>query len=271
MRIMLACGAEGLLEYRDVWRRLPCPLAQPSLLAVRPGGMAAVDDGHRQLWCGSEVHTVDSGLEALALWQNHALTLSGDTDSLTLMDLAAGTPQLLAPAGIYPQDFCFVNSSTLAVCGGMDGKVRLMRLPELTLSREFSLPGLPLRVACSGGSLHVLCLNGDGAVQTLLCRVNLPRGSVFQACTLSGLPGAVCPDGRGGVWVGLSERLAHFAREENAPDLLRPGFGLIRHLARMGSHVLVTDPVTGLCSAADGAGHVRTLYAGDVRHAVVTE
>lgn len=271
MRIMLACGEEGLLEYRDKWRRLPCPLRCPTQLALRPGGLAAADAPHRLLWTGQAVHAIDSGLEALALWQRSALTLSGDTDSLTLTDLSSGTPQLLSPAGIYPQDLCFAGSSTLAVCGGMDGAVRLMSLPELQITHEFAMPGAPQRIACTGRRLAVLCLMGEDASRTSLCEINLTDGRVHQRCSLSGLPGALCADQRGGLWVGVSERLVHFAPGENAPDLLLPGFGLPRHLVRMGSHVLVTDPLLGVCAAADQAGHVRTLYAGDVRQAAITE
>lgn len=271
MRIIAACGRDGLLEYRDTWRRLPCPLACPTQLAARPGGLAAADESARLLWTGQAVHPIDGGLEALALTQCCALTLSGDTDSLTLMDAASGDPLVLVPAGVYPQDFCFVDHATLAVCGGMDGKVRLMSLPELRTKREFNLPGATQRIACSGGQLHVLCLAGEDPLHTLFCRIPLPQGQPSQVCAMPGLPGAVCADGRGGIWLGVSEHLAHFLPRACAPDVLLSDFGLIRRMARMGDSVLVSDPVMGLCAAADLAGHVHTLLRGDVQQAIVTE
>lgn len=271
MRIMMACGAEGLLEYRSAWRRLSCPLPCPTLLTPRSGAPVVVDESRHLLWTGDAVTPVDSGLEALMLWQNRALTLSGDTDCLTLLDLSTGQPLLLTPAGMYPQDLCFVGGNLVAVCGGADGMVRLFRLSDLKTVHEFHLPGATQRVAYSGSDLTVLCLMGDDGMQCLMCRIPLPGGIPQHICTMPGLPGALCPDGRGGVWMAVSERLAHFAHGEAAPDVLLSDFGLIRHMSRLGSSVLTSDPVLGQCALVSGAGRRQILYEGDVQQAVFAE
>ena len=271
MRILLACGKDGLLEYRSHWRALPCPLPAPSHLAARPGGLAAADSTARLLWTGSACLPIDAGLEALALWQGHALTLSGDTDSLTLTDLSSGQPVLLTPAGNYPQDFCFLDANTLAVCGGADGLVHVLRVSDLRSLARFSLPGITQRVACTGHCLAVLCLTGDDSLRCLLCRIPLPAGPVHHVCTMDGLPGALCPDGRGGLWAAATERLLHFPCRASAPDLCVPNLGLIRHLVRMGDGVLLTDPLSGVCAAVAPDGCTRVLYEGDVRDVIVAE
>lgn len=271
MRILLACGQEGLLEYRDAWRALPCPLPCPTHLAVRPGGLAVADNTRRQLWTGGTPFPADSGLEAMALWQSCVLTLSGDADCLTMTDAATGVPLLLTRAGVYPQDFCFVDAVTVAVCGGSDGKIRLIRLPELAAVREYDLPSATQRIACSGGVLTVLCLCAEETVCTLMYRLRLTDGRAAQVCAMAGLPGALCPDGRGGVWVSVSERLMHFPPCSHAPDLVIGEFGLIRHMVRVADGVLVSDPVLGICAVADRAGHVRVLHRGDVHQIAVTE
>ena len=271
MRIMLACGAEGLLEYRGAWRRLSCPLPCPTLLCPRSGTPIIVDESRHLLWTGAAVTPVDSGLEALLLWQNRALTLSGDTDCLTMLDLATGQPQMLTPAGVYPQDLCFVGANLVAVCGGADGMVRLIRLSDLQTVHEFQLSGTTQRVTYSGQELTVLCLVGDDGMQCQMCRIPLPGGALQRVCTMPGLPGALCPDGRGGVWMAVSERLAHFTRGESAPDVLLPDFGLIRHMSRLGGSVLTSDPVLGQCALVSANGRKQVLYEGDVQQAAFSE
>ena len=271
MRIIMACGAEGLLEYRSAWRKLPCPLPCPTLLSPRSGVPVVADENRHLLWTGASVVPVDSGLEALTLWQNRVLTLSGDTDCLTMLDLATGQPQMLTPAGMYPQDLCFVGANLVAVCGGVDGTIRLIRLSDLQTVHEFHLPGATQRVTYSMGELTALCLVGDDGMQCQMCRIRLPGGATQRICTMPGLPGALCPDGRGGVWMAVSERLAHFPRGEAAPDVLIPDFGLIRHMSRLGGSVLASDPVMGQCALVSANGRKQVLYEGDVQQAVFAE
>lgn len=271
MHILLACGQDGLLECRGSWRQVSCPLASPTQLAFRGGRVLAADDAQHLLWNGRAVWPIDSGVEALAWWRGRALVLSGDTDSLTLLDPDTGQPQMLTPAGMYPQDLCFVSGDLAAVCGGADGLLRLIRMSDLRTVREIPLPGIPQRVAFASGVLTVLCLTGDAALNTLMVRVPLGGGPAQRVCVMPGLPGALCPDGRGGIWMAVTERVAHFPPQSCAPDLCLSDFGLVRHMERLGDRVLTSDPVLGQCVLVGPGGQRQTLLEGDVQQAIWAE
>lgn len=203
MHILLCCGEQGLLEHRNGWRRLPCPLARPALAAASGGVMAAVDTVNGELWAMGRIIPVDPGAEALLLDPAHALVLSGETDCLTLLDLATGQPLLTSPVGVYPQDMCLLSGRLAAVCGGADGAVRLMDPQQLETLRLIPLPGQTQRLAWSGGVLYVLCADCDGMLCCVLWRI-LRNGHPLRVLQLPGLPGALCADGRGGVWAASS-------------------------------------------------------------------
>lgn len=266
MAILLGCG-EGLLVLEREWRRIPCPLAQVTNVAVERGQLAAADNAAHQLWLGGQPLLAASGMEALRLWQGRCLSLSGDTDCLTLLDAASGELLLSAPAGVYPQDMCVLPGLGLvAVCGGADGTVRLLSLPDLRPVKTARVPGNAQRIDASCGWLHVLCLTEDDGLKCLLCRVPIRGDRYDPVATLPGLPGAIHADRAGGLWMAASEKLYHFSRDSRLPDQALPGFGLIRHIDCWGQWALVTDPVMGLCALVDGSGRqpVRVLYEGDV-------
>ena len=278
MAILLGCG-EGLMMLEREWRAAACPLTRVTNIALERGQLAALDNEAHELWLGGQVLAADTGVEALALWQGRCLTLSGDTDCLTLTDATSGEPLLTTPAGVYPQDMCVIPGMGLvAVCGGADGTVRLLTLPDLRPVKTAHVPGNAQRIDVSRGWLHVLCLTEDDGLKSLLCRVPL-RGDRYDrydwhdrydryepVATLPGLPGAIHADRSGGLWTAASERLYHFPRDSRVPDWTLPGFGLIRHIDCWGQWVLATDPVMGLCALIDGSGRqpVRILYEGDV-------
>lgn len=272
MAILLGCG-EGLMMLERDWREAECPLGCVTNVAIEGGQVAALDNGARQLWLGGQVLPSETGVEALRLWRGHCLTLSGDTDCLTLTDAATGEMLLTTPAGVYPQDMCVLPGlEMVAVCGGADGTVRLLTLPDLRPVKTAHVPGNAQRIDASCGWLHVLCLTEDDGLKSLLCRVPI-RGDRYgrsdrydPVATLPGLPGAIRADRAGGVWTAASERLYHFPRGSRTPDWSLPGFGLIRHIDCRERWVLVTDPVMGLCALIDGAGRhpLRVLYEGDV-------
>ena len=130
--MLLASGSSGLMAYQGGWRALPCPLPSPGLLARDHHRLAVLDNTSRLVWTGRRLIPVDSGIEAMLLWGDRLLTLSGDTDCLTCFSLVTGGPLLTIPAGVYPQDMCLLpGGRSLAVCGGADGLMHIIRLPEL--------------------------------------------------------------------------------------------------------------------------------------------
>jgi len=268
MRIVLSCGKEGLWEYRGRWQALDCPLPCPDLTAFGDGCLAALDPHSRQLWAGSQPFPVDGGVEAFCLLSGRALTLSGETDCLSLHDLASGQLLMTAPAGVYPQDFCFASPQLLAVCGGGDGTVRLYAASDLTLLRLFHLPGLTERIAFSGGHFHVLCAVGDTSIQCRYVRLH-PSGQMRMIATLPGLPGAVCGDGGDGVWVASSGTLCHYPHAAFVPDRVLGGSGLIRHMVCAEGLLLVSDPVGGAFSAINRQGQTVLSLPGEVGQAVI--
>lgn len=264
MPILLAGGKAGLMELRDAWRALPCPLACPSMLIRDGRRFALIDEERHALWTGRQVMSVDSGIEAALFWRDCLLLLSGDTDCLTLMDLQGGMRLLTTRAGVYPQDMCLLPGGRLAaVCGGAEGTLRIIRVPELTLERVLHLPGSVQRVACAADGLLVLCAQEDDGLRCLMGRV--PFGGGFEPLgTLPGLPGAVHVDGGGRWWAASSETLCRV--DGGVPQSVAGDFGLIRHMDSRGGALLTADPVLGLlCVVKNGAA--RIVYEGDVRDA----
>lgn len=267
MRLLLSCGRNGLLEHRDGWHPLTCPLPAPDLLAVEQGQLAVVDNEHHLLWNGERLLPVDRGVETLLLWRGKVLTLSGETDCVTLLDPACGLPLIAAPVGVYPQDCCLLEGGLLAVCGGSDGMVHMLRLPSLHILQSQRMGGMPERVASSGGALHVLCAVGDTAIHCHYDRL-LPHGQVQHVAVLPGLPGAVCADGYGGVWVAATETLCHFAAGALQPDAWIDGTGLVRHVICGRDGLLWCDPVMENCVLLPRNGLPMMLYRGVVGQAL---
>lgn len=262
--MLAACGAAGLMNYSGGWHPLPCPLPCPAMLAYRGDTLAVLDNTAHAVWAGQRIIPVDSGVEAMLLWGDSLLTLSGDTDCLTLFSLTTGQPLLTIPAGVYPQDMCLLpGGRSLAVCGGADGLLRVIRLPELWEEQAIALPGNVQRVACLGGTLCILCAAEEDGLCCQLCHVQGRRRSAIARWP--GLPGAIHVDGTGRLWVAASELLCCFHRCEYR---LIPGeFGLIRHLDSRQGRLLASDPVMDALWLVEG-GQTKMLHAGDVQHGV---
>lgn len=238
--MLAACGAQGLMARQSTWRNLACPLPRADMLSCAQGRLAVLDNGLHAVWVDGRILPVDSGVEAMLLWGDSLLTLSGDTDCLTCLSLATGLPQLTIPAGVYPQDMCLLpGGRSLAVCGGADACLRVIRLPELWEEQTIHLPGSVQRAACLGGALYALCATGQDGLCCQLCRV-IGR----TACPMArwaGLPGAIHADDQGRLWVAASERLVRFHKGECRHI---PGeFGLIRHMCSCRGTLLAADPV----------------------------
>lgn len=244
MAILALCGADGLLKYRYGWEQITCPLPSPTLLAQSGSLLAMVDVPHRLLWMGEKLFPVDPGIEALQLWQGHPLLLSGDTDCIMLLDPHSGSPLVLTPVGVYPQDMCLMPGNMVAVCGGAEGTVHLLHLPELTILRTIRVPGNAQRITWQHGWLYVLCAAEDDGLCCLLCRCH-PQAQRYEPLdTLPGLPGALHGDGRG-LWAAASESLYYFPDGKPPFSVQLGGFGLIRHIDCQDGLVLTTDPLMG--------------------------
>lgn len=263
--MLVACGTAGLMVHREGgWHRVASPLPCPGMLAGGGGQWAVLDHAAHAAWVNGRVISVDSGVETMALWQKTLLVLSGDTDCLTMFSADDGQRQLTIPAGVYPQDMCLLpGGRSMAVCGGADGMVRVIRLPELWEEQAVALPGNVQRVACLRGMLYVLCAMEEDGV---CCRLYRIRGNAWQRIAQwPGLPGAIHTDGLGNLWVAASEMLACFTHGEYKRI---PGdFGLIRHMDSRGGMLLASDPVMGvLWQVKDG--RARVVCEGGVEHGV---
>ena len=262
MAVLIGC-ADGLYASGAPEKQMACPLDSVALLACAPGRLAAADVSARLLWNGRRVMSIDSGAEKLLWWRQNLLVLSGETDCLTLLDGQSGQPVTLAPAGVYPQDMCLMPPGDIAaVCGGADGTVRLMALPSLEVLRTFRVPGVASRIAWADGALHVLCTVEDGVLRCLACRIPLQSGRCEPMATFDGLPGAIAPDGRGGLWVGAGEKLYRL-RRTGAVDSTTDGFGLIGGLYVAPQGLIIADQV-GDCCLQLHHGRFTLLRAGGV-------
>ena len=261
--MLLCCGAEGLLEYRLAWQTLSCPLPVPSLMACSGTHRAILDNTEHLLCLNDSLMNVDPGAECLLLWQDRPLVLSGETNAVTLLDPTSGTPLFLAPAGLYPQDMCFLPDDILAVCGGHAGTVLLLHLPELQPLAQIPLPGLPQRLTHQGRWLYVLCATEEFLPQSLLCRVNLRNAQTEVLQTFPGLPGALYADGRS-LWICAGEGLYRLRPGERHAHRRLSGLGLVRHIAGKGRDLLLSDPVQGKLLLVRPHQPSQVLMEGDV-------
>lgn len=262
--MLAACGPQGLMTWRNQWRSLACPLARPDMLARASGCLAVLDNARHAVWADGRILPVDSGVEAMLLWGGSLLTLSGDTDCLTLFSLSTGLPQLTIPAGVYPQDMCLLpGGRSLAVCSGAEACLRVIRLPELREEQTIRLPGQAQRAACLGGAIYVLCAMEQEGLCCQLCRV---QGS--RVCPLArwpGLPGAIHADGLGRLWVAASERLVCF--HQGRCQAIPGDFGLIRHMDSRSGVLLAADPVMGTLWQVEN-GQAVPLLEGSVEQGI---
>ena len=160
-----------------------------------------VDNEAHLLNIGGQVYPCDRDVEALRRWKGHALLLSSDTDCLSLWD-EAGLVRL-ARVGVYPQDVA-VTEDLAVVCGGADGKLHLLSLPDLFETAEYLVPGMPERLCVRGDAAYVLSLMPEPEVHTMLLTVALSDGIWRELRRLRGIPEAITAD-ETGLWVAVSE------------------------------------------------------------------
>ena len=202
--LVLGCDA-GLFALEKDFTPLPCPLRPVTHVASLGKRLITVDDTHHLLWTGQRVIACDRGLTMLMMLRHHLLTLSGETDALTLWNFD-GHRLISAHAGVYPTGMCPLADG-LAVCGGAEGKLLLFSLPELHPAGSVAVPGICQQVCPGGRGVYILCLVGHEVPSCLLCRWVLRAQRYQPVAELPGLPGALTPDGFGGCWAAAGEAL----------------------------------------------------------------
>lgn len=242
MRMLLACG-DGLLLYEGMWKRADCPLRKPALIAHAGENLAVADNTAHLLYHG-KLLACPRDVEALTLWREYALLLSSDTDTLSIADRDGWL--ITTRVGMYPQDMRLLEDSVI-VCGGADGLVHHLSLPDLYPLQSTPVPGIVQRIDANGSTAFVLSTLDDEMLYTQLGQINLADGSYAEITHLPGIPGAVHGDGAGGIWAAATERLYHFPASSTQADAVFRGFGLIRHIDVREGAALVSDPITERC------------------------
>ena len=196
-----------------------------------------VDHARRELHHGGRVFPCDRDVEALAVWQGHALLLSSDTDCLSLWD-EEGLVRL-ASVGVYPQDMAVMDTLAI-VCGGADCRLHLLDLPSLSCHGEIHLPGMAERIALQDDIACILALLTEPEVHTQLILASLPAGKPHSLLTLPGIPGAIAADGDG-LWLGVSGQVLHLPRGTTQPDMIIKGFEMPVKIDVLPHGVIITD------------------------------
>ena len=167
-----------------------------------------VDDAMHILHFYGQTFPCDRDIEAALAWNNYALLLSSNTDCLSLWD-NEGLVRL-TKIGVYPQDMA-VQENQVVVCGGADGKLYLLALPDLTKITVFAVPGLPERLCIVENTVYILTLMVEPEVHTLLIRLSCGQWGVLR--TFAGIPEAIAAD-KSGLWVAVSEGVTRLLWEE---------------------------------------------------------
>ena len=160
-----------------------------------------VDNEAHQLHIDGHTYPCDRDIETALRWNDYALLLSSDTDCLSLWDLDGLVR--LARVGVYPQDAA-VQEDMAYVCGGADGRLHVLHLPDLYETAEHPLPGMLERVCVTGDHAYVLTLLPEPEVHTALLSVDLMTGRYSETAKLNGIPEAITAD-KSGLWIAVSE------------------------------------------------------------------
>ncbi len=169
-----------------------------------------VDNDAHVLHFDGQDFPCDRDVEAVQRWKDHALLLSSDTDCLSLWD-GQGLVRL-ARVGVYPQ-VVGVGEDTADVCGGADGKLHLLSLPDLFEQAEYPIPGMPERLCMRGDAAYVLTLMPEPEVHTMLLAVDLSTGQWRELQRFTGIPEAITAD-ETGLWIAVSNGAVRLSDEE---------------------------------------------------------
>jgi len=200
-----------------------------------------VDHAAHILHGGDTAYPCDRDVEAMAVWAGHALLLSSDTDCLSLWD-SEGLIRT-ARVGVYAQDMGIWGDHAV-VCGGADGQVHLLSLPELAPLWVVPCPGMPERVALRNNVAYILSLIPEPTVHTALLTLDLTCPKSHEVASFPGIPGAIATD-ETGLWIAVSEQLLHLPDDAVTPDVTISGFGLIRNIQPIHEGFLLADSLEG--------------------------
>ena len=179
----------------------------------------------------------DRDIEAAKPWNGHALLLSSDTDCLSLWD-EEGLIRT-ARVGVYPQDVA-ISGNTAVVCGGADGRLHLLSLPDLYETADHPVPGMPERLCLRGDNAWVLTLLPEQEMCTALLQLDLSAGHSLEITRFAGIPGALTADDTG-LWIGVSEQVLHLPYGTAKADMVVEGIGLARRILVENTGVWVED------------------------------
>lgn len=201
-----------------------------------------VDEATHTLHFGGQTFPCDRDIETALPWKNHALLLSSDTDCLSLWD-RDGLVRLTR-VGVYPQDMA-IRRDTAVVCGGADGRLHLLTLPELLPLAEYPVPGMPERICLHGDTAWMLNMLPEPEVHTMLLAIDLTSGVYAEVTCFAGLPGAIAAHDTG-LWLSVNEQVLHLPYGAATADMVITGFGLARRMIVQEDRVLITDPLEGM-------------------------
>lgn len=160
-----------------------------------------VDNVTHTLHLRGQAFPCDRDVEAALPWKDHALLLSSDTDCLSLWD-CEGLIRLTR-VGVYPQDMA-IHEDIAVICGGADGQIHLLTLPELLPLAEYPVPGMPERICIHEDSAYLLTLLTEPEVHTELLMLSLSSGDWASMQRFGGIPEAIAAD-QAGLWIAVSE------------------------------------------------------------------
>lgn len=263
MALWIADEERGLMHIsREMQNICPQPLClticgDSVICAAREGARVYARDA-RELAC----YPLPPGVCRMCALPGALYCLSGDADSVNLLCPATGRLRLCARAGCYPQDMKISSCGRmLAVAGGAAGQVLLLSAQDLTLLRQFSLPGMVYAVCFAGNSLYALCAAEENDIATHLMRIS-PRGVVSDVFSRQGLPGAMCTLRDQTLLCGvLGETLR--LRTDGRVVQRYPG-GLAQSIRAYGDFALIADPLSGCVQRVELAigKSAGTVYPG---------
>ena len=106
-----------------------------------------------------------------------------------------------------------LQADSAFVCGGADGKLHQLSLPELIELAEYSLPGMPERLCVTEDAAYILTLLTEPEVHTALLKQPLPGGVWREIRKLAGIPEAISAD-LSGLWIAVSEGVIRLRWED---------------------------------------------------------
>ena len=169
-----------------------------------------VDNAAHLLYFGGRAFPCDREVVAAHPWKGHAMLLSADTDCLSLWDMDGLVR--LTRVGVYPQDLA-VTEDTAVVCGGADGRLHLLNLPDLFEVAEYPAPGMPERLCLRENMAYVLSLIPEPEVHTMLVSMALLTGEWQEVRRFAGIPEAIAAD-KTGLRVVTSEGVFRLQERE---------------------------------------------------------